>query len=180
MALINAKEAEHDTLKLCADSRDLMQTATQKWEKVASDISKAGFSVHHRGAAACQDKWQTLFGDFNKISDYNTATGSREDYFHMPAKRRKELTLPANFCGSHYREMERFLNQRPCLNPPCQWDSFALEDNDINSTEDLARFCSVHHVTEEMIIGGDVAPDPDIIGEIPSPGIGGSHGPRLQ
>ena len=180
MALINAKEAEHDVLKLCGDSQDLMQTTTQKWEKVVSDVSKAGFSVHHRGAAACKDKWQILLADFKKISDYNAATGSWEDYFHMPTKRHKELTLPANFCATHFREMEKFMSQRPCLNPPRQQDSFALEENNIHSTKDLARYCSVHHVTEEMLIGGDVASDPDIMGDMASPGMGGSQGLRLQ
>jgi hypothetical protein len=134
--------------------------------------------VHERGPSACKDKWQTLFADFKKISDYKSATGSHEDYFHMPTKRRKDLTLPANFCSTHYREMEKFLSQRPCLNPPWQRDSFGFEDDDIHSTEDLARYCSVHHVTEEMLTDGGF-PDPDIVGDIPSPGVGGSHGPRL-
>jgi hypothetical protein len=57
MALINAKEKEHDAMKLSGDKRDLMQTASQKWIKAASDVSNAGFSVHYRGAIACKDKW---------------------------------------------------------------------------------------------------------------------------
>jgi hypothetical protein len=130
LALINAKEKEHEALKLAPDSRDLMESATQKWTKVANDVSKAGFSAHYRGALACKDKWQTLFADYKKISDYKGATGNREDYFYMGSKRRKELTLPPNFCASHYREMEKFLSQRPCLNPPRQVDSFMDDDDD--------------------------------------------------
>jgi hypothetical protein len=168
MALINAKEAEHDALKVCGDSCDLMQSVAQKWAKVAADVSKAGFSVHERGSSAYKNKWKTLFADFKKISNYKSATGSREDYFHMPTKRRKDLTLPANFCSTHYKEMEKFLSQRPCLNLPRQRDSFGFEDDDIHSTEDLAKYCSVHHITEEMLTGGGF-PDSDIIGDISSP-----------
>jgi hypothetical protein len=117
MALINAKEVEHEALKLCSDKQDLMQTVTQKWEKVNTDVSKAGFSVHKQGALACKDKWQTLLADFKMISDYKAAIGSTEDYFPMSAKRRKELTLLSNFCSTHYKEMAKFLSQWPCLNP---------------------------------------------------------------
>jgi hypothetical protein len=46
MALINAKDKEHEAMKLNRDKRDLMQTASQKWIKAASDVSNAGFSVH--------------------------------------------------------------------------------------------------------------------------------------
>jgi hypothetical protein len=179
LALIKTKEAEHEAFKLCGDSRDLMQTATQKWEKVATDVSKARISVHKQGASTCKDKWQTLLADFKKISDYNAATRSAEDYFHMSGKRRKELTLPSNFCSAQYREMAKFLSQRPCLNPPRQWKTFSMEEEDIQSTEDLVRYCAIHQVTEEMLTGGDGFPDPDIVRDLPPPGIGGSHGPRL-
>jgi hypothetical protein len=101
----------------------------------------------------CKDKWQTLFADYKKINDYRSATGNTEDYFHMSGKRRKELTLPLNFCSSHFREMEKFLSQRPCLNPPRQWDSFTVEVGDLQSTEDLACFCAQHHITEDMLVG---------------------------
>jgi hypothetical protein len=140
--LINAKEKEHEAIKLTGDNRELMETAIQKWTKVANDVSKADFSSHYRGALACKDKWQTLFADFKKISDYKGATGNSEDYFHMANKRRKELTLPPNFCSSHFWEMEKFLGQRPCLNPPRQVDSFINDDDDIQSTEDLVRYCA--------------------------------------
>ena len=179
MALINAKEAEHEAIKLCGDNRDLMHTSTQKWEKIAIAVSKARFSIHERGASACKDKWQILMADFKKINDYKAVTGSTEDYFHMFAKRRKELTLPTNFCSMHYMEMERFLSQRPCMNPPRQHDTFCMEEEDIQSTEDLARYYATHQVTEEMLTGGDVCPDPDIVGDIPPLGVGASHGPRL-
>ena len=179
MALINAKEAEHKAIKLCGDNRDLMHTSTQKWEKIAIAVSKARFSIHERGASACKNKWQTLMADFKKINDYKAAIGSTEDYFHMFAKRRKELTLPSNFCSTHYREMERFLSQRPCMNLPKQHDTFCMEEDDVHSTEDLARYCATHHVTEEMLTGGDVCLDSNILGDIPPLGVGGSHGPRL-
>jgi hypothetical protein len=74
-----------------------METATQKWTKIATNVSTTSFSTHFRGAMACKDKWQTLLADYKKISDYRGATGNREDYFHMPGKQRKELTLPMNF-----------------------------------------------------------------------------------
>jgi hypothetical protein len=114
MALINAKEKEHDTSKLAPDSRDLMESATQKWTKIATNVSKAGFSAHYRGAMACKYNWQTLFANYKKISDYKSTTWNTEDYFHMSNRRRKELTLPPNFCAFHYRELEKFLNQCPC------------------------------------------------------------------
>jgi hypothetical protein len=151
LALINAKEKEHEASKLSKDNRDLMETATQKWTKIATNVSTAGFSTHFRGAMACKDKWQTLLADYKKISDYRGATWNRKDYFHMPGRWRKELTLPVNFCASHYREMEKFLSQRPCLNPPKQRDSFAAEEGDIQSADDLARFYSQHNITEDML-----------------------------
>jgi hypothetical protein len=179
MALINAKEKEHEASKLAADSRQLIESATQKWTKIATDISKAGFSTHYRGAMACKDKWQTLFTDFKKICDYKAATGSREDYFHMGSKRRNELTLPPNFCSSHFREMEKFLSQQPCLNPPCQVDSFIDKDNDFQSTEELARFCAQNQITQSMLEGDEAAGDPALKENLPAPGVGGSAGPRL-
>jgi hypothetical protein len=100
---------------------------------------------------ACKDKWQTLLADYKKISDYQGATRNREDYFHMPGRRRKELTLPMNFYASHYQEMEKFLSQRPCLNPPRQRDSFVAEEGDIQSANDLVRFCLQHNITEDML-----------------------------
>ena len=47
VALINVKEKEHNAMKLSGDKRDLMQTASQKWIKVASDVSNARFPVHY-------------------------------------------------------------------------------------------------------------------------------------
>ena len=165
LALINAKEKEHEASKLTADSRDLMETATQKWTKIATDVSKVGFSTQFRGAMACKDKWQTLFAEYKKISDYRSATGNTEDYFHMSAKRRKELTLPPNFSSSHFQEMEKFLSQRPCLNPPRQRDSFTAHEGDFHSTEDLARYCAQQHITEDMLAGehgsADAVPHPN-------------------
>ena len=179
LALIHAKEKEHEALKLTGDSRELMESATQKWTKVATDVSKAGFSSHFRGALACKDKWQTLFADFKKISDYKGATGNREDYFHMANKRRKELTLPPNFCASHFREMEKFLSQRPCMNPPRQVDSFFEEDDDFQSTEDLARYCAAQHITEEMLHGDQGSTDPAVQQNFQVPKGSGPAGPRL-
>jgi hypothetical protein len=63
MALINAKEAEHDALKVCGDNRDLMQTAAQKWAKVAANVSKAGFFVRafvHYGGSKRKSQSQFL------------------------------------------------------------------------------------------------------------------------
>jgi hypothetical protein len=102
MSLKHAKEKEHDMMKLAPNSRDLMESATKKWTRIATDVSNASFSAHYRGGSACKDKWQTFFTDYKKISDYKAATGSSEDYFHMAGKRRKELTLPPNFCSSHF------------------------------------------------------------------------------
>jgi hypothetical protein len=46
---------------------------------------------------------------------------------------------------------------------------FTDDDEDKHSTEDLARLCTVHNVTkemltrtEEMLTGNDELPDPDI------------------
>jgi hypothetical protein len=64
------------------------------------------------------DKWQTLLSEYKKIFDYKGRTSNNEDYFRMASKHRKELGLLANFCSTQDRDMERFLSQRPCLNPP--------------------------------------------------------------
>jgi hypothetical protein len=81
-----------------------MQTASQKWAKIAEAVAKAGCSVYPRGGVASKNKWQTL------LADYKGQTGSNEDYFRMASKRRKELGLPANFCGTQYRDMKMFLS----------------------------------------------------------------------
>jgi hypothetical protein len=128
--------------------------------KVASDVSNARFSVYYRRTAACKDKWQTLFADYKKISGYKAPTRSREDSFHIASKRHKELTLPPNFCSGHYREMEKFLNQRPCLNPPRQHDSFIDEDDTVHSTEEFAKFCAAQNLTTEMLSEEDGFADP--------------------
>jgi hypothetical protein len=179
MALINTKEKEHNTLKLAPDSRDMMESVTQRWTKIATDVSKASFSAHYRGAMAYKDKWQTLFADYKKISDYKGATGSREDYFHMTSKRRKDLTLPPNFCASHYKEMEKFLRERPCLNSPRQLDSFIEDDDDFQSTEDLAHFCAEHQITESMLASEDGTAEPGTQKNLLPPAVAGSSGPGL-
>jgi hypothetical protein len=55
--------------------------------------------------------------------------------------RQKELYLSANFCGSHYKEMDKFLHQRLCLNPPHQWDSLVDEESEPMSAEELHNYC---------------------------------------
>ena len=151
----------------------------QKLTKIDTNVSKAGFFVHYRGAMACKEKWQTFFADFKKIYDYKSTTGSREDYFHMGSKRRKELTLPPNFYSSHFLEMEKFLSQQPCLNPPCQVDSFIDEDDDFQSTEELSKFCTQNQITESMLEGDEAASEPTLKENLSPPSLRGSTSPRL-
>jgi hypothetical protein len=108
MALIHAKEEEHELTKLTTDSREKMDTAMTKWSRIAHDIGKAGFSNFYCGPIACKDKWQSLFGDYKKIKDYCSATGNNEDYFHMSSKRRKELT------GDCTKDLYYFLSHIEC------------------------------------------------------------------
>jgi hypothetical protein len=110
LALIGAKEKEHDAQRLSSDSRDNMEPALLKWTQIAEEVGKAGCSTFPRGPLACRDKWQTLFSEYKKICDYKGATGSSEDYFRMSSRRHKELTLPANFAHVHYCEMHKFLS----------------------------------------------------------------------
>jgi hypothetical protein len=98
MALIHAKQKEHDNQHLTGDSRDQMESAIAKWTKIASDVAQAGFSTHYRGPMACKNKWQVFFSDYKKIMDYRKGTGHNEDYFRMGSRRRKEVNLPPNFC----------------------------------------------------------------------------------
>jgi hypothetical protein len=97
LALIGAKEKEHDAQRLSSDARDNMEPALIKWTRIAEEVAKAECSTFPRGPLACRDKWQTLLSDYKKIYDYKGATGSNEDYFRMSSRRRKELTLPPNF-----------------------------------------------------------------------------------
>jgi hypothetical protein len=129
MAFIHAKLKEHETHLLTADNRDHMETATTKWTKVANDIANFGFSAHCRGLLGCKDKWQVLFSDYKKINDYRSGTGHNGDYFRMHSRRRKELNLPTNFCQTYFKEMERFMYQRPSVNPPHQRDNFGENDH---------------------------------------------------
>jgi hypothetical protein len=103
---------------------------------------------------------------------------SREDYFHMASKRRKDPNLPPNFCSAHYREMEFFLSQRLCLNPPRQRDSFTNEDNNVPSTEELAMFCAAENLTAEMLSEEGFA-DPVLQHNISLHRIGENLDPRL-
>jgi hypothetical protein len=105
LALIGAKEKEHDAQRLSSDARDNMEPALIKWTRIAEEVAKAECSTFPRGPLACRDKWQTLLSDYKKIYDYKGATGSNEDYFRMSSRRRKELTLPPNFLHAHYRKM---------------------------------------------------------------------------
>jgi hypothetical protein len=57
MALIHAKEKEHEVSKLTTDARE---------NRIAHDIGKARFSNFYRGPIACKDKWQPLFGERQK------------------------------------------------------------------------------------------------------------------
>ena len=59
-----------------------------------------------------------MYGDCKKLKDCRLATSHSEDYFKMISKRRKELTLLANFVSFHFNEMGKFLSQRLVLNPP--------------------------------------------------------------
>jgi hypothetical protein len=87
MALIHAKQKEHDAHQQTTDSRDYMETATMEWMKVANDVANSGFSAHYRGPMGCKDKWQVMFSDYKKVNDYRSGTGNNEDYFRMSSKR---------------------------------------------------------------------------------------------
>ena len=126
--MLYAKEKEHATLKLTTDARDHMETTNVNWGRVADDVEKAGFLQYQQGPSACKDKWQGLLEDYKKIKDYKDATGCNEDYFRMGSKWRKELCLPANFSSSYFNEMDRFLHERPCLNPLHQRASLREEE----------------------------------------------------
>jgi hypothetical protein len=157
LALIGAKEKEHDAQRLSSDARDNMEPALVKWTRIAEEIAKAGCSTFPRGPLACRDKWQTLFSDYKKIYDYKGATGNNEDYFRMSSRRRKELMLPPNFVHAHFQEMQKFLSQRPSLNPPHQRDS--LDDNDhVHKTPaQLMEYCASHGIDPETLQDDDFA-----------------------
>jgi hypothetical protein len=116
--------------------------------------------VYPRVAGACKDKWQTLLADYKKKFDSKGHTGSNEDYFRMGTKRRKELGLPANFCMSQYRDMERFLSQRPCLNPPHQRDT--LDDNDhvFVTPDQLHSYCAANNINPQDLGDDNFTTDP--------------------
>jgi hypothetical protein len=47
MALIHAKQKEHDNQHFTGDNRDQMESANAKWTKVASDVAQIGFSAYY-------------------------------------------------------------------------------------------------------------------------------------
>lgn len=97
LALIHAKEMERDTIKLSRDSRDQMQKVALKWTKIAIAVAKAGCSTYLQRAAACYNKWQTVFGDYKKI--YEVLPKSNRQFNRR--KRRKELTYLPTFVQSN-------------------------------------------------------------------------------
>jgi hypothetical protein len=146
MVLIHAKEKEHKTYKLTTNPRENMETAAVKWTRISEDVARAGFSNYYRGPIACKDKWQSLFSDYKKIKDYRSAIGSNEDFFSMGSKLRKELTLPWNFCPQHFREMDWFVHQRPCLNPLRETDTFSDSDPMYMSPKQLHAYYKDHNI----------------------------------
>jgi hypothetical protein len=110
MALIKAKADEHERHKLLKDDQDLMDTAATRWTKVAREVQATSFVDFFRGFTACKEKWTTMYGDYKKLKDYRSAIGHSKDYFKMTSKRRKELTLPANFVSFHFNKMDKFLS----------------------------------------------------------------------
>jgi hypothetical protein len=139
-----------------------MESAIAKWTKVAFDVAQAGFSVHYRGPMAYKDNWQVLFSDYKKIVDYQKGTGHNEDYFRMGSRRRKEVNLPPNFCPQHFKEMERFLHQRPSVNPPHQRDNFGDNDQAFETPEQLANFCAENNIDISTDDDDDFVPDPTV------------------
>jgi hypothetical protein len=103
-----------------------------------------------------------LAGRLQKNFDYNKRTGSNEDYFRMGAKRRKELGLPGNFCITQYRDMERFLSQWPCLNPPHQRDT--LDDNNhvFIIPDQLHSYCAANNINLEDLGDDNFTGDPTL------------------
>jgi hypothetical protein len=139
-----------------------MESAIAKWTKVAFDVAQAGFSVHYRGPMAYKDNWQVLFSDYKKIVDYRKGTGHNEDYFRMGSRRRKEVNLPPNFCPQHFKEMERFLHQRPSVNPLHQRDNFGDNDQAFETLEQLVDFYAEKNIDISADDDDDFVPDPTV------------------
>jgi hypothetical protein len=98
----------------------------------------------------------------------------------MGSKRRKELCLPSNFCSSHYREMDRFLHQRPCLNPPHQIDTLGDDALQPMIAEELQEYCVCNGIGPATLNGQQPAIDPILYHSPASLSSGGSasHLPR--
>jgi hypothetical protein len=75
--------------------------------------------------------------------------------------------------------MEKFLHQRPCLNPPRQVDSFNDKDDDFESTDELAQFCAQQHITEDMLAGAPGSGDPPLHRSAANISAGGTSGARV-
>ena len=93
-------------------------------------------SKNLRSSQACKDKWVSLYADYKRIKDYKHNTGYNEEYFNMSAPRRKELGLPMNLQQVHYNQMDRFLTQRSCLNPPHACGLLGERDKLYSGTQD--------------------------------------------
>ena len=98
----------------------------------------------------------------------------------MANKCRKELSLLPNFYAFHFREMEKFLSQRPCMNPPRQLDSFIDDDDDFQSTENLVHYCGAQQITEEMLVGDQGPIDLALQQNLQVPKDSGPAGPHLS
>ena len=65
------------------------------------------------------------------------------------------------------------------MNPPRQVDSFIDDDDDFQSTEDLARYCAAQQITEEMLVGDQGSIDPTLHQNLQVPKGSTPAGPRL-
>ena len=106
-ALIAAKREMFLEEKDVVDARDLMTPDNTKWLRISNEVMRAGFSPCVRDGAACKAKWNQIWPDYKRISDYLGCTGrNARDYWDLSPVQRKEEGLPKHFPEDIFTAMD--------------------------------------------------------------------------
>jgi hypothetical protein len=74
-----------------------MKNSTVKRSLIAEVVMRESKSRNVRNRKECKNKWNSLLGDFRKISDYQVGNGRNMSYFQLSPEEREDAKLPKSF-----------------------------------------------------------------------------------
>jgi hypothetical protein len=105
LVLIEAKRRQADEL-LVSISRSRNHTAEEKWAAIAAYCNANNCD---RNAYQCRKRWFALYGDYNKVREWQTSKS--ESYWSMKTDRRRENRLPGTFDHVVFSSMHNWLKK---------------------------------------------------------------------